>query len=152
MLNSFEHFSVPALAPVAWNAVIIAALVGLIPVLSKEDEIYAYAIGVLVGSLVQFLLPLPLAPRSRRPLHLHPAVAQRARQARAQADAPRHDRPRADQPGHAGQLADRHARLRADAGGDRQAFRVYQLPQGLFSIAIATILFPTLSRFAAEAR
>jgi putative peptidoglycan lipid II flippase len=31
-----------------------------------------------------------------------------------------------------------------------KAFRIYQLPQGLFSIAIATILFPTLSRFAAR--
>ena len=31
MLNSFDHFSVPALAPVAWNLVIIAALVGLVP-------------------------------------------------------------------------------------------------------------------------
>ena len=33
MLNSFEHFAVPALAPVAWNLVIIGALVGLVPVL-----------------------------------------------------------------------------------------------------------------------
>jgi putative peptidoglycan lipid II flippase len=31
-----------------------------------------------------------------------------------------------------------------------KAFRVYQLPQGLFSISIATILFPTLSRLAAR--
>ena len=31
-----------------------------------------------------------------------------------------------------------------------KAFRIYQLPQGLFSIAIATILFPTMSRFAAR--
>ena len=59
MLNSFEHFSVPALAPVAWNLVIIAALVGLVPVLPEDDEIYAYAIGVLAGTVVQFLLPLP---------------------------------------------------------------------------------------------
>jgi putative peptidoglycan lipid II flippase len=29
-----------------------------------------------------------------------------------------------------------------------RAFRVYMLPQGIFSVAIATILFPTLSRFA----
>ncbi len=29
-----------------------------------------------------------------------------------------------------------------------KAFRIYQLPQGLFSISIATILFPTLARFA----
>ena len=59
MLNSFEHFAVPALAPVAWNVVIILALVGLVPVFPEEDEIYAYAIGILVGTVVQFLLPLP---------------------------------------------------------------------------------------------
>jgi putative peptidoglycan lipid II flippase len=31
-----------------------------------------------------------------------------------------------------------------------KAFRIYMLPQGLFSVAVATILFPTLSRFAAR--
>jgi putative peptidoglycan lipid II flippase len=35
----------------------------------------------------------------------------------------------------------------APAAIDR-AFRIYMLPQGIFSVAIATILFPTLSRFA----
>ena len=30
-----------------------------------------------------------------------------------------------------------------------KAFRVYMLPQGMFSVAVATVLFPTLSRFAA---
>jgi putative peptidoglycan lipid II flippase len=29
------------------------------------------------------------------------------------------------------------------------AFRIYMLPQGMFSVALATVLFPTLSRFAA---
>ena len=56
MLNSFEHFAVPALAPVAWNLVIILALVGLVPTF-PEDEIYAYAIGVLAGTVV----PVPAA-------------------------------------------------------------------------------------------
>jgi putative peptidoglycan lipid II flippase len=31
-----------------------------------------------------------------------------------------------------------------------KAFRVYMLPQGMFAVAIATVLFPTLSRFAAR--
>jgi putative peptidoglycan lipid II flippase len=31
-----------------------------------------------------------------------------------------------------------------------KAFRIYQLPQGLFSVAIATVLFPTLARLAAR--
>src|SRR5204863_3293548 len=35
----------------------------------------------------------------------------------------------------------------APAGIDK-AFRIYQLPQGIFSVAIATVLFPTLARFA----
>jgi putative peptidoglycan lipid II flippase len=30
------------------------------------------------------------------------------------------------------------------------AFRVYMLPQGLFSVAVATVLFPTLSRMASD--
>ena len=33
-----------------------------------------------------------------------------------------------------------------------KAFRIYQLPQGIFSVAIATVLFPTLARFAAARR
>ncbi len=30
------------------------------------------------------------------------------------------------------------------------AFRVYMLPQGIFSVAVATVLFPTLSRMASR--
>ena len=30
------------------------------------------------------------------------------------------------------------------------AFRIYMLPQGMFSVAIATVLFPRLSRLAAR--
>ena len=30
------------------------------------------------------------------------------------------------------------------------AFRIYMLPQGMFSVAVATVLFPTLSRQAAR--
>ena len=30
------------------------------------------------------------------------------------------------------------------------AFRVYMLPQGMFSVAVTTVLFPTLSRQAAR--
>jgi putative peptidoglycan lipid II flippase len=37
----------------------------------------------------------------------------------------------------------------APAAIDR-AFRLYMLPQGIFSVAVATVLFPTMSRFAAR--
>jgi putative peptidoglycan lipid II flippase len=150
MLNSFEHFSVPALAPVAWNLVIIAALVGLVPLLPEEDEIYAYAIGILAGTVVQFLLPLPLLrgrggrltltldwrdERVRRVLRLMLPVTIALGLINLSLAI--------------NSLFGTLVSDEAPAAIDK-AFRIYQLPQGLFSISIATILFPTLARFAAR--
>ena len=150
MLNSFDHFAVPALAPVAWNLVIIAALVGLVPVLPEDDEIYAYAIGILVGTVVQFLLPLPWLrgrggqltfrldwrdERVRRVLKLMLPVTIALGLINLSL--------------LINSLFGTLVSDQAPAAIDK-AFRIYQLPQGLFSISIATILFPTLSRFAAR--
>jgi putative peptidoglycan lipid II flippase len=150
MLNSFEHFAVPALAPVAWNLVIIAALVGLVPTLPQEDEIYAYAIGILAGTVVQFLLPLPWLrgrgggltlrldwrdERVRRVLKLMLPVTIALGLINLSLLIN----------SVFGTLVSDEAPAAID-----KAFRIYQLPQGLFSISIATILFPTLSRFAAR--
>jgi putative peptidoglycan lipid II flippase len=150
MLNSFDHFSVPALAPVAWNAVIIAALVGLVPVLPEDDEIYAYAIGILLGTIVQFLLPLPWLrgrgghltfrldwrdERVRRVLKLMLPVTIALGLINLSL--------------LINSLFGTLVSDEAPAAIDK-AFRIYQLPQGLFSISIATVLFPTLARFAAR--
>jgi putative peptidoglycan lipid II flippase len=150
MLNSFDEFAVPALAPVAWNLVIIAALVGLVPVLPKDDEIYAYAIGILLGTIVQFLLPLPLLrgrggtltfkidwrdERVRRVLKLMLPVTIALGLINLSL--------------LINSLFGTLVSDEAPAAIDK-AFRIYQLPQGLFSIAIATILFPRMSRFAAR--
>src|SRR5215216_5094969 len=150
MLNSFEHFAVPALAPVAWNLVIIATLVGLVPVLPEGDEIYAYAIGILAGTVVQFLLPLPwLRGRGGRltftidwrdervlrvlKLMLPVTIALGLINLSLLINSV------------FGTLVSPEAPAAID-----KAFRIYQLPQGLFSISIATILFPTLARLAAR--
>jgi putative peptidoglycan lipid II flippase len=148
MLNSFEHFAVPALAPVAWNLVIIAALVALVPVLPEDDEIYAYAIGILAGTVVQFLLPLPWLrgrggrftltldwrnERVRRVLKLMFPVTLALGLINLSL--------------LINSLFGTLVSDQAPAAIDK-AFRIYQLPQGLFSISIATILFPTLARFA----
>ena len=150
MLNSFDEFAIPALAPVAWNLVIIAALVGLVPVLPEDDEIYAYAIGILLGTIVQFLLPLPLLrgrggtltfkidwrdERVRRVLKLMLPVTIALGLINLSL--------------LINSLFGTLVSDEAPAAIDK-AFRIYQLPQGLFSIAIATILFPTMSRFAAR--
>ena len=120
MLNSFDHFSVPALAPVAWNAVIIAALVGLVPLLPDDDEIYAYAIGILVGTVVQFALPLPWL--RGRGGHLTFGIDWRDQRVWRvlKLMLPVTIALGPDQPQPADQLAVRHARLGPGAGRDRQ--------------------------------
>jgi putative peptidoglycan lipid II flippase len=151
MLNSFGHFSVPALAPLAWNLVIIAALVGLVPVFPEEDEIYAYAIGVLLGTIVQLVMPMPwLRGRGGRftvsfdfrnphvvrvlklmlPVTITLGLINFSLLINS----------------FFGTLVSDEAPAAID-----KAFRIYMLPQGLFSVAIATILFPTLARYAARA-
>ena len=150
MLNSFEHFNVPALAPVVWNLVIIASLVGLTPLFHGDDRVYAYAIGVLLGTIVQFVLPLPwLRGRGGRftlntqwrnvhvlrvlKLMLPVTIALGLINFDALINS------------IFGTLVNDQAPSAID-----KAFRIYMLPQGLFSVAIATILFPALARFAAR--
>ena len=41
ILNAHEHFTIPALAPLVWNLVIIAGLVGLTPLFEGDDQLYA---------------------------------------------------------------------------------------------------------------
>src|SRR5882757_6549743 len=49
ILNAQDHFTIPALAPLVWNFVIIGLLVALKPHYHGSEELYAYAIGVLAG-------------------------------------------------------------------------------------------------------
>ena len=60
ILNAYEHFTIPALSPLVWNAVILFCLVGSQQVLTGEDQLYGYAIGILVGTVVQFAMALPM--------------------------------------------------------------------------------------------
>jgi len=151
ILNAHEHFAVPAIAPLVWNVVIIALLVVLRPAFSGDDKIYAYAIGVLVATVVQLGMSLPMLRRVGVHLDLgHIDVRD----------------PRIRQVltlmvpvtiglgvinfdlvinSTLGTLVSQNAPRAIDA-----AFRIYMLPQGLFSVALATVLFPALSRLAAR--
>ena len=57
ILNSYDRFGAFAISPLFWNVAIIVVLVGLAPAFPEDDEIYAYAIGVLVGTVVQLAIP-----------------------------------------------------------------------------------------------
>jgi putative peptidoglycan lipid II flippase len=148
MLNSFEHFSVPALTPVIWNLIIIGSLVFVTPLFHAGDRVYAYAIGVLAGTVVQFLLPLPWLFAKGVPFALkfewrNPYVWRVMKLMLPVTIALGMINFDALINSFFGTLVNNQVPAAID-----KAFRIYQLPQGLFSIAIATVVFPTMSRLA----
>jgi putative peptidoglycan lipid II flippase len=140
--------------PVAWNAVIIGVLVGCAPFLHTTDaRLYAYAAGILLGTAVQFVLPLPwlrgrggritLTVDWRDPavarvfvLMLPVALGLGLINFNVGVDT---------------WFAARIDPFLAPTAIDR-AFRIYVLPQGIFSVAVAAVAFPALSRAAAGRR
>jgi len=56
MLQSYQHFLVPALSPIAYNLGIIFGILVLSPIFG----IYGPAIGVVIGALLHLLVQLPL--------------------------------------------------------------------------------------------
>src|SRR6187431_2863681 len=57
ILNSYDRFGAFAISPLFWNLSIIVVLVVLEPMFEGRDRIYAYAIGILIGTLIQLLIP-----------------------------------------------------------------------------------------------
>ncbi|MDX6480555.1 MAG: putative peptidoglycan lipid flippase [Gaiellaceae bacterium] len=153
VLNSYDHFTIPALTPIAWNLVILLGLgLGVQSSHAQSTRLYWYAAAILVATIVQFLLPLPWLrgrdDRLRMAIDIHdPAVKQTFKlmlpvtiglgliNINAAID----------------QLFATHFLdpLQAPAAIVR-AFRLYMLPQGVFSVAVATVLFPLLSRHSAR--
>src|SRR5579862_6335189 len=153
ILNSYDHFTVPALSPVFWNVAIIAGLaIGVPQAHTMNTKLYVYAVSILVATFIQVFLPMPwLRGRDGR-LQLvldwrDPAVKRvfvlmipvtlglGLINVNAVIDT-----------FFASRLID--ANLAPTA--IQKAFLVYMLPQGMFSVAIATVLFPTLSRLASR--
>ncbi len=153
ILNSDGRFAAFAISPFFWNVAIIGVLVALAPTFSEEDEIYAYAIGVLVGTVIQLAIPawdlrhtsfqwkmiweLPrqISPEVRRVLLLMLPVTISLGLINFNL--------------LINSFFGTFVSEQAPAGIDK-AFRIYMLPQGIFSVAIATVVFPTLARFAAR--
>lgn len=146
VLYSHERFTMPAVMSIVWNLVIIAFMA----VFHASWGVYALAWGTLVGTVVELLL-LVLATRAagepirvnfqfadpylRRVLALMIPITITLGILNFNA------------------LIDTYF---AQFVSDRAAayigysFRLYQLPQGIFAVTIGTVLFPSLSRFAAQ--
>src|SRR5436853_132463 len=60
ILNSYDHFTVPALSPVFWNLAIILGLVIGVPQASGPSaKLYVYAGAILGATFIQVFLPMP---------------------------------------------------------------------------------------------
>jgi putative peptidoglycan lipid II flippase len=149
ILQSYDEFTIPALAPVAWNVVIIVLTIVFRHNFGKNG-IYAYAVAWTIATIVQFVLI---------------ASALRRIDYRLGFEIDWHD-PRIRQvfllmlPVTIGLgIVNLDALINSTMGalvnsnGPRSiqdAFLIYMLPQGIFSVAVSTVLFPTLSRQAAR--
>jgi putative peptidoglycan lipid II flippase len=153
ILNSYEEFTVQALMPVIWNVVIIATLLFVVPRFeSEEAQLYAYAGGVLAGTIVQTVTPVwwlrGRDGRIRAVLDLRDPAVKRVLVLMLPVTLA------------LGLInfsfvvntffASRFVDPQLAPSAIDAAFRVYMLPQGMFSVAVATVLFPRLSRLAAR--
>src|SRR4051794_28959928 len=152
VLNVHDHFTIPAIAPLVWNLVIIAGMVGLAPLFEGDNRLYAYALGVVAGTLVQLLMMIPALRRIGFPV--------------ARIRLPKRGDVRVRRvlilmlPVSVGLgLININLLLNSTIGSIVSpqvpraidaAFRIYMLPQGMFSVAVATVLFPQLARLAAR--
>ena len=159
ILNSYDRFGVFAISPFFWNVAIIAVLVGLAPAFPEDEQIYAYAIGVLVGTAIQ--LAMPLFDLRNTPFGVRRALTAPFRVRRADWRDSNVRRvlllmlPVTLSLGlinfnllinsTVGFLVSEEAPAAID-----KAFRIYMLPQGIFSVAVTTVLFPTMARLAAR--
>jgi putative peptidoglycan lipid II flippase len=148
ILNSYDRFGAFAISPLFWNLTIILVLVILEPRFHGQDKIYAYAIAILAGTLVQLLIPA--WDLRNTPFHFtwsfdwrHPGVRRVLVLMLPVTISLGLINFNLLINSFFGSLVSEHAPAAID-----KAFRIYQLPQGIFSVAIATVLFPTLARFA----
>jgi putative peptidoglycan lipid II flippase len=154
ILNTYDHFTVPALSPVVWNvAIIVGLVIGVPQATHMNAKLYVYAISILLATVIQTLLPYPWLrslehgderlrvlidwrdPMVKRTFVLMVPVTIGLGLINVNAVI--------DQI-----FASRLVNAVLAPTAIQKSFLVYMLPQGIFSVAIATVLFPTLSRLA----
>lgn len=150
MLHSFDHFTAPAFAPLVFNLVFIGMVIGF----AHKLDATALALGVTLGGIGQFLFQLPYMKKitgkwgCALSINLrHPGVKQVGLLllpiifTLASTDI--------------NIIVDMRFASVLKTGSVAAlgyAHRLYLLPMGLFGFAVAAVLFPTLSRQAANGK
>ncbi len=176
ILNSYNHFTMPAVAPVVWNLIIIAVVM-----VFAGYGVKALAWGVLAGTVVEVLIQVPPVMKrrwrsrgsSRERVHIYRGGGETPEFVAVPPEMRSPWRLNLRHPGVRrvgvllgpviislgivnfnsliGTIVASYISVPAPAIIER-AFRLFQLPQGVFAIAIGTVLFPTLSRHVVAGR
>jgi putative peptidoglycan lipid II flippase len=176
ILNSYNRFGMPALAPIVWNLVIIGVLVGF-----SGYGVKALAWGVLAGTVLELLIQMPSVWRLRwrrgtfggRRIHFYRVDGTVAEFGALPMDDRSPWRLDLRNPGvrrvgallgpviislgiiNFNSLIDMQVASLISVPAPafiEKAFRLFQLPQGVFAVAIGTVLFPALSRHVVAGR
>jgi putative peptidoglycan lipid II flippase len=148
ILQAYDEFTVPALVPAVWNLVILGGLIALRGQFHGHNQVYAYAIAWLAATVVQFVI----VAAALRQIEFRLAFSFDWRDPRV-AQVLLLFLPVTMSIGIVNLDIFINSGFGSLVGGYapaaiNQAFRIYMLPQGIFSVAVATVLFPTLSRMA----
>ena len=148
ILNSYERFAVPAMAPLIYNLAIILAAIFLAPLMGVEG----LAVGVAVGSLAHLAIQLPNLGRVGQRYDLsiglrHPGVRKVA-----WLMGPRMLGLAAGQINFIVSTVLASGLPEGSITAYNYAFQLSQIPVGVLGVSVAVALFPTLSRDAALGR
>ena len=148
VLNSYQQFTVPAIAPLLYNVAIILAAIFLAPIMGVEG----LAVGVAVGSLAHLAVQLPNLARVGQRYDLtiglgHPGVRRVA-----WLMGPRTLGLAAGQLNFLVSTVLASGLPEGSLTAYNYAFQLSQIPVGVIGVSIAVALFPTLSQDAALGR
>jgi len=148
ILNSYQQFTVPSLAPLAYNLAIIGAAIFLAPVMGVEG----LAIGVAIGSLAHLVIQLPNLIRVGHRYQLRIHLGQPGVRRVAWLMGPRMLGLASGQVNFLVSTVLASGLAEGTVSVYNYAFQLSQLPVGVIGVSVAVALFPTLSRDAALGR
>ncbi|MGH2455624.1 MAG: murein biosynthesis integral membrane protein MurJ [Candidatus Limnocylindria bacterium] len=148
ILNSYERFAVPSLAPLAYNLAIIGAAIFLAPFMGVEG----LAVGVAVGSLAHLVIQLPELGRVGQRYDLTIGLSHPGVRKVVWLMGPRMLGLAAGQLNFIVSTVLASGLPEGSITAYNYAFQLSQIPVGVLGVSVAIALFPSLSRDAALGR
>jgi putative peptidoglycan lipid II flippase len=145
ILNSYERFAVPSLAPLAYNLAIIGAAIFLAPLMGVEG----LAVGVAIGSLAHLVIQLPELGRVGQRYDLTIGLSHPGVRKVVWLMGPRMLGLAAGQLNFIVSTVLASGLPEGSITAYNYAFQLSQIPVGVLGVSVAIALFPTMSRDAA---